>query len=53
MKKVNDYSVVNANPDLVMCTNCEQEMFVDCDTYVCPNCGKEGCLMDIDLKDEK
>ena len=44
---IKDFSNVNYfNPDHVVCCNCETEMFVDSDAYVCPCCGKEGCLMD-------
>ena len=47
-----DFSKVNANPDHVRCNSCMAEMYVDCDTVVCPNCGKEGFLMDIEQEVE-
>lgn len=44
-----DFSNVNYFcPDLVRCSYCESEMYVDCGVSSCPVCGKDGCLMDIE-----
>ena len=46
---IKDFSNVNYFcPDYVVCNHCMTEMFVDHDTCVCPNCGKEGGLMDLE-----
>lgn len=50
---IKDYSKYNEKPDLVVCTWCGRKMFVDYDVDTCPNCGKEGTLMDIEQEVEK
>ena len=46
---IKDFSNVNYFcPDHVVCNNCMTEMYVDYDANVCPICGKDGCLMDVE-----
>lgn len=47
MANIIDYSSVE-NPDLVVCNFCGAKMYVDYDTYICPHCGHNGYLMDIE-----
>ena len=47
-----DYSRVSVRPDRVVCNQCGTEMYVDCDTDVCPCCHAEGCLMDVEQEVE-
>lgn len=50
---IKDFSNVNYFcPDHVICNSCMTEMYVDYGTCVCPNCGKEGRLMDIEQEVE-
>lgn len=37
--------------DYVRCNDCMSYMLVETATDICPNCGTEGCLMDIDDKE--
>ena len=48
MENIIDYSFVNNKPDYVVCNYCGTYMYVDCDTHICPHCGKDGGLMDIE-----
>lgn len=49
---IQDFSKVNSRPDHVVCNKCGKEMYVDCDVNVCPCCGEEGYLMDIEQEVE-
>lgn len=48
IEPIKDFSTKDFEPDLVRCNNCMTKMYVDYDTDICPCCGKEGCLMDIE-----
>lgn len=43
-----DFSNENSRPDHVICCNCGADILVDNDVCICPVCGKEGCLMDVE-----
>ncbi len=49
---IQDFSKVNSRPDHVVCNKCGKEMYVDYDVDVCPCCGEEGYLMDIEQEVE-
>lgn len=52
MAHIIDYSKVNEKPDHVVCNSCNTEMYVDCDAHICPHCGQDGTLMDIEQEVE-
>lgn len=51
---IKDYSKLKClNPDHVVCNYCMTDMYVDYDTCVCPHCGRDGFLMDVEQDVEK
>lgn len=51
---IKDFSKANHDkPDHVVCNHCMTEMYVDYETEKCPNCGKEGYLMDLEQEVER